>query len=194
MSELGQNLKDLVMKGIDAIGNTASNLASNTRQKVNEMALKGKRNEILEAFGEKAYEAWKNGAELPDELTAELREVLELDEELDRIRTAKENDQETEEPGGTETAQEPEKTGEKDNTDIPVIDVPRQKETTSTNIPLSDAIDNLFGKAPQMDEMADKINSSLDEMGKQLAQFSSDFGKQLSDMADELMGKNDKND
>ena len=36
MSELGQNLKNAVMKGIEAIGNTATSLASNTRQKMEE--------------------------------------------------------------------------------------------------------------------------------------------------------------
>ena len=52
---------------------------------------------------------------------------------------------------------------------------------------MSDAIDQLFGEKPQMDEMAGKINSSLDEMGKQLLQFSNDFGNKLSDMADDIM-------
>lgn len=202
MSELGQNLKDLLMKGIDAIGNTASSLASSTRQKVNEMALRGKRNEILEAFGEKVYEAWKNGIELPEELTRDLREVAALDEELDGLKSCSDEEdavagQDTAEPEMMYETEESEASGEAHNPEesgIPVIDVPRDEEPVKENTPLSDAIDNLFGNAPELDEMTDKINSSLDEMGKQLVQFSTDFGKQLSDMADDLMGKNDKNE
>ncbi len=211
MSEFGQNLKDLVIKGIDAIGNTASSLASSTRHKVNEIALKGKRNEILEAFGEKAYEAWKNGTDLPEELAADLKEVLALDEELARVRneTAGRNE-ESEAPQETEAADENEKTGDTaepqqpevdsretedaDDTQtakIPVIEVPETEEEPEKNVPLCDAIDQLFGKKTEMDEMAGKINSSLDEMGRQLLQFSSDFGKKLSDMADDLMNNND---
>ena len=186
MPELGQNLKEFVMKGIDAIGNTASSLASSTRNKMNGMALKGKRSEILERFGEKAYEAWKNGAELPDELLSDLREVMELDAEMERM---KEDDPDPEENREPEITEDTEKTQE---ADIPVINIPGKEENPPKDIPLSDAIENLFSDTPKMDQMADKINSSLDEMGKQLLQFSSDFGKKLSDMADDIMKDSDK--
>ena len=186
MPELGQNLKEFVMKGIDAIGNTASSLASTTRNKVNEMALKGRRSEILACFGEKAYEAWKNGAELPEELVPELKEVMELDAELGRMKDA---DEDPEENGEPEIKEDREKLPQ---TDIPVIQMPEKEENAPKDIPLSDAIDHLFSDTPKMDQMADKINSSLDEMGKQLLQFSSDFGKKISDMADELMNDDDQ--
>ena len=88
MNDLGHNLKELVIRGIDAIGNTASSLASSTRQKVNELSLRGQRNEIMESFGEKAYAAWKNGMELPESLAADLREVMALDEELEKYLRA----------------------------------------------------------------------------------------------------------
>lgn len=211
MSEFGQNLKDLVIKGIDAIGNTASSLASSTRHKVNEIALKGKRTEILEALGEKAYEAWKNGTDMPEELAADLREVLALDEELARVRNEPAGkNEESETPLGTEAADEkagetaepyqPADCGKADPADetrsaeIPVIEIPETAEEPEKNEPLCDAIDQLFGKKTEVDEMAGKINSSLDEMGRQLLQFSSDFGKKLSDMADDLMNNNDHPD
>ena len=199
MPELKQNLKDLVIKGIDAIGNTASSLASSTKQKVNELALKGRRNDILEAFAEKAYTAWKNGAELPEELAADLQEVKALDEELEQMKDAYVGNEDPSEPAEPEAPEEPqeEETSEKEQepeSRIPVIEAPRTEEHKPKDIPLSDAIDQLFGEKPQMEEMAGKINSSLDEMGKQLLQFSNDFGKNLSDMADELMGQKDQKD
>ena len=206
MSELKQNLKDLVIKGIDAIGNTASSLKSSTKQKVNELALRSRRNDILEAFGEKAYEAWKNGAELPEELTGDLKEVLALDQELEQLKDnlngnddpeeCQEPKEEAEEPAEAEETIHPEEPDdpeepEEPEREIPVIEVPKAEDHPVKDIPLSDAIDQLFGNKPQMEEMAGKINSSLDEMGKQLLQFSNDFGQKISDMADELMKDND---
>lgn len=193
MSELGQNIKELVMKGIDAIGNTASSLASTTRTKMNEMALRARRAEILTGFGEKAYEAWKNGAQLPDELVSDLKEVCELEKELTEQKTDEKN---TENSESDSTSVVNRDNGDEndipDCSKVPSIEFPEKEGTPTAGSSLSDAIDNLFRDSPQMDHMADKINSSLDEMGKQLLQFSSDFGKKLSDMADEIMEDQDK--
>lgn len=41
MSEIGQNLKNIVLKGIDLIGSKASDLASNAKQKVDLLSLTG---------------------------------------------------------------------------------------------------------------------------------------------------------
>ena len=197
MSELGQNLKDLVLKGIDKIGSTASGLASSTKQKVNELALKGKKNEILEALGEKVYEAWKNGAEMPEELAADLREVMALDAELEKMNAVKDDAEaaddarETEEP---EAPAVPEESDDAGQTDVPVIEIPAGEKAAPKETSVSDAIDNLFGETPQVEEMAGRINSSLDEMGKQLVQFSSDIGKKISEIADEMMGNSDKDE
>ena len=204
MSELGKNLKELVLKGIDAIGDTASNLAACTRQKMNVLSIQNRKNEILESFGNKAYEAWKNGTVFPDELAADLREVKMLEDELCQMKNAEQCEEnpeqagnepetqqascDTEEPAGPEHSE----TGKTD--DVPVINIPGTEDFRPKDTPLSDAIDNLFSNPPQMDRMADRINTSLDAMGKQLLQFSSDFGKKLSDMADEIMSDNDKKD
>ena len=205
MSELGQNLKELVLKGIDAIGNTASNIAANTRQKMNMISLQNRRNEILDAFGEKAYEAWKNGTKFPEELETDFREVKALEDELCQMKDTaqceenaaapddasgktvcpdKQNSEESEELPDNDTRKE----------DIPVIEVPGSEHTGSKDMPLSDAIDNLFSDPPQMEQMADKINTSLDEMGKQLLNFSAEFGKKLSDLADNMMNNSDGKD
>ena len=54
MAEFGNNLKNIWMKGMEAIGNTASSIASNTRFKVDEMNMVNRRAEILKDFGAKA--------------------------------------------------------------------------------------------------------------------------------------------
>ena len=68
MGEINRNLKNAWMRGIEAIGKTASNIASNTRYKVDEMNLLNRRKEILNDFGAKAYALWEQGASFPDEL------------------------------------------------------------------------------------------------------------------------------
>jgi peptidoglycan hydrolase CwlO-like protein len=74
------------MKGMEAIGNTASSIASNTRFKVDEMNMVNRRAEILKDFGAKAYELWQKGAHFPEELEEQLQELGKLDEKLNDLR------------------------------------------------------------------------------------------------------------
>ena len=46
-SDLNNKMKKAWLKSMEAIGNTASNIADNTRYKVNEMNLVNRRREIL---------------------------------------------------------------------------------------------------------------------------------------------------
>ena len=86
MAEFGNNLKNIWMKGMEAIGNTASSIASNTRFKVDEMNMVNRRAEILKDFGAKAYELWQKGAHFPEELEEQLQELGKLDEKLNDLR------------------------------------------------------------------------------------------------------------
>ena len=81
MSDFGQNLRELVSKGMEAIGNTASSIASTTRQKVNELNVSARKKELYEALGEQVYIAWLNGEEFPDSMAESLRELLRLDQQ-----------------------------------------------------------------------------------------------------------------
>ena len=202
MPEIGQNLKGLVLKGIDAIGNTAFSLASTTRQKVSGMAMKGKRSDLLEALGEKIYAAWVDGTQFSDEITEILHEIMRLDEELKNLEKDEKAEKDVrsevsiqlEDHANSDTVSEYKtEPDQAEKRQIPVIDVPKTEEEPVKKPLMSDAIDQLFGEKPQMDEMAGKINSSLDEMGKQLLQFSNDFGNKLSDMADDIMKDEQKN-
>ena len=68
MADLKTSLKSAWMKGMEAIGNTASNIASNTKYKVQEMNLINRRREILSDFGAQAYEMWQKGEQFPEKL------------------------------------------------------------------------------------------------------------------------------
>ena len=107
MADLGTTMKNAWVRSMEAIGNAANQLASNTKFKVNEMNLINHRKEILDGFGEKAYALWKGGQALPAELDALLKEVSEIDAQLALIRaehSAKAD--ETEEPGNSEAVAE----------------------------------------------------------------------------------------
>lgn len=211
MSEFGQNIMDMLTKGMEAIGNTASNIAESTRQKVNEINTGVRKKELYETLGEQTYIAWLNGTEFPDSLTETLRELLQLDrqDKQDSGTGSPEQDSagepaEPEEPEAPAEPEEPEEPGEPeepvsapdedDSAGIPVIDVPETEKPEKIDEPLSSAINSLFEQMPPVDQMADKVNASLDEMGEQLKKFSDHFGKQLNDMADELLGNSDRKD
>ena len=81
MADLGKNLKSIWMKGMEAIGNTASNIASNTKYKVDEMTLQNRRRELGGDLSSAVYAMWMKGTEFPPELTRMLEEMQQLDEQ-----------------------------------------------------------------------------------------------------------------
>ncbi len=86
MADLGTNLKNFWMKSMEAIGNTATNIANNTRYKVDEMNTVNRRAEILADFGNKAYALWQKGEVFPASLEEQLQELKRLDEKLNDLR------------------------------------------------------------------------------------------------------------
>jgi len=86
MADFGSSAKSIFLKAMEGISSAASNVANNTRYKINEMNLTNQRREMLEGFGVKAYELFKAGAEFPPELASILAQVAKLDEQLNEIR------------------------------------------------------------------------------------------------------------
>ena len=192
MSEFGQNLKNAVRKGIEAIGNTASNLAVNTRQKVEEFNLSNQLKDIYAEIGEKVFNLSKQGTVFPEELAQSLNLEAETEKELNLIREQKDDpsavseeayrtgeiNQETD-PAAPEAAAS---YTASDDTDVPVIHVEEDPEEKSQaepadNSPLSSAINDLFENMPPVDKMVDKVNTSLDELGDSLRKFSGEFDR-----------------
>lgn len=89
MAEIGKSLKGIWLKSMEAISNTASSIASNTKYKVDEMNLVNRRREILSNFSAQCYEMWQKGEKFPEPLEAQLKELSELDEALNAIRVEK---------------------------------------------------------------------------------------------------------
>lgn len=106
MPEIGKSLKGIWLKSMEAISNTASNIASNTKYKVDEMNLVNRRREILSNFSAQCYEMWQKGEQFPEPLAAQLKELSELDEALNAIRVEKLAGVKNEEPAADEPAAE----------------------------------------------------------------------------------------
>jgi len=182
MADLGKGIKDFWLKSMEAIGNTASNIANNTKYKVNEMNMVNRRREILGDFGAKAYELWQKGVEFPEELELQLQELSMLDIQLNELRMEKLSNVEArheenapEEMENTADVDSVVEVSVKENEpdEIPVIINGDDTSASTEQCPLSDAINNLFEETPPVSEMAGKVNQSLDSFGASLRQIES---------------------
>lgn len=86
MSAWNQNVKTLLLKGLERVSHTASSLADNAHQKLDELNLETRRSELLHEIPVQALELWQNGVELPEELSTLLSELNELDQQLTVMR------------------------------------------------------------------------------------------------------------
>lgn len=135
MAGLGNNVKMAFLKGLEALGKGASNMADNAHHKLNEINLETRRHELLSEFPVRALDLWQKGAELPNELAAMLQELSELDEQLTLLRAqryAKVEAPQSEEPEGCEAADEPES--------APPEDAPNEGEQIEEAAPQAEAV------------------------------------------------------
>lgn len=129
MVEFGKNLKGIWLKGMEAISNTASSIASNTKYKVDEMNIVNRRREILSDFGAQAYELWQKGERFPEALETLLKELSTLDEELNAIRTEKLAGVKTDAAEDAAPADEQQGAAEAEgDDDVPTLTVPEETE------------------------------------------------------------------
>ena len=82
MADISSTVKKTWMRGMEVVGDAFDRLAASTRLRVAEMNLSNQRKEILDSFGQRAYQLWKEGAALPPELEELLQKVSELEKPL----------------------------------------------------------------------------------------------------------------
>ena len=177
MADIGKTLKGVLIKGMEAIGSAANNIASNTKYKMDEMNIITRRREILGDFGAKAYELWQKGIRFPEELESQLQELSELDVRLNELRMQKLSNVEN-----GETVQE---------LAVPSIVVPEtpaapENVNSEQHDDVSDAIDALFNGSKVTVEMPEKIDEALDELDDGLKEFSDTLGKQIDDLSEKI--------
>lgn len=106
MAILGNNVKTAFLKGLEALGKTASTLTDAAQQKLSEMNLDTRRREVLAEIPKCVMQLWKNGVEMPEPLNTLLQELTELEEKLAALRPKPEV--KAEEPAPAEEAEEEE--------------------------------------------------------------------------------------
>lgn len=151
MAEIRKSLKGIWLKSMEAISNTASNIASNTKYKVDEMNIVNRRREILSDFGAQAYELWQKGEKFPEQLDELLKELSELDEALNAIRIEK--------LAGVKTEQEEQ---DEDDKEEPVL-----AATEEMVEDVADAIEDTAEAAGEIakNTVAEKFDNAVDVVG-----------------------------
>ena len=86
MAALGNNVKMAFLKGLEALGKGASNMATNAHQKLNEINLETRRRELLSEIPVRALDLWQQGEPMPQPLGDMLSELSSLDEQLTVLR------------------------------------------------------------------------------------------------------------
>ena len=159
MADFSDKMKKAWLKSMEAIGNTAGNIASNTRYKVNEMTLLNRRREILSDFGARAYDLWQKGEVFPEELAQQLQELSQVDIQLNALRM--------ERLAGVKTPDEQEKAPEADDSSASANGAVPEPTGCEQN-----ASDGQPGTSP----LVDKANQALDTIGSTLKNVGSILG------------------
>lgn len=112
MANLGNNVKTAFLKGLEALGKTASSLTDAAQQKLSEMNLETRRRELMTEIPKCVMQLWKDGVELPEALNGLLSELADLEAKIAVIHPqpepkAEEPAEEAEEPAEEEPAEEP---------------------------------------------------------------------------------------
>ena len=82
MAKIGNNMKTALLKGLEALGDAASSIGTSAKQKLSEMHLANRRDDLRKAIPDLAMLLWKQGAELPAELASVLSELNDLEEQI----------------------------------------------------------------------------------------------------------------
>lgn len=172
MADFSDKMKKAWLKSMEAIGNTAGNIASNTRYKVNEMTLLNRRREILSDFGARAYDLWQKGEVFPEELAQQLQELSQVDIQLNALRM--------ERLAGVKTPDEQEKAPGADDSSA----------SANGAVPGPTGCEqNASDGQPSTSPLVDKANQALDTIGSTLKNVGSILGGAINTVTDTLTGK-----
>jgi hypothetical protein len=89
MANLTDKIKSTWYKCIETLGQSAANMADNAKQKLNEINMEARRKEVVSDLPNRLLQMWKDGVELPEELSDVLAELNGLEEELAAFRAAR---------------------------------------------------------------------------------------------------------
>ena len=185
-SNIRDKAKLLWINGMKTIGNTATNIANNTKYKVDEMTLQNRRRELSGDLSNAVYAMWLKGTEFAPEITKMLTEMQQLDERLNDMRAeryaqGKPVDPENSHDGTeTETVTDTDETTEDEHAaeEDPEEEAELIDTMIGTSPSLRSEIDGCFDHAASVDKMAEKVNNSLDQLTDKLRSFAPESEEQ----------------
>lgn len=89
MSNITAKIKTGWLKCMETIGQGAANMADNAKLKLGELNMENRRKDLQAELPKKVMQLWKDGVELPEELSGLLAELNTLEEELAALRAAR---------------------------------------------------------------------------------------------------------
>ena len=75
MADIGKTVKEIWEQSMKAVNKAATNIATSTKQKVDEMNIVTRRKELQNQLGLRLYELWQAGEDVPETLKATLEEM-----------------------------------------------------------------------------------------------------------------------
>ncbi len=128
MADIGATAKKILEQSMQVVNKAATNIAVSAKLKVDEMNLTTRRKELRNELGNKIYDLWNSGEQVPASLEELLLEMKDLDEKLQILRESKAaSAQET----GTAT-----ETSEMATDDVPIDEEPSDDDgIPSINVP-----------------------------------------------------------
>ena len=182
-----EKAKMLWIRSMKTIGNTATNIANNTKFKVDEMTLQNRRRELSGDLSNTVYTLWMKGSKFPPEVNKMLKELQQLDDRLNDMRAEKyalgkgaasgsEDEKEINELSDCSE----ETSVKEDYSDITVKPEDDEDSSMSETIisaspALQSEINECFDHAASVDKMAEKVNSSLDQLTDKIRSFSPEY-------------------
>nr|AHF24419.1 hypothetical protein [uncultured bacterium Contig1761] len=178
-SNIRDKAKLLWIKGMKTIGNTATNIANNTKYKVDEMTLQNRRRELGGDLSSAVYAMWMKGTEFPPELTRMLEEMQQLDERLNDMRAERYAQGKTAPSNTGDEEAETEVSGQPDDTAAEGVAAAEEpdEETEVSNVitaappSVLSEIEGCFDHEASVDKMAEKVNTSLDQLTDKIRSF-----------------------
>ena len=86
MAAFVNNVKATFLRGLEAVGKGASNMAASAHHRLSEINLESRRHEILTELPLRALDLWQNGAVMPEPLNEMLAELNDVDQQLAVMR------------------------------------------------------------------------------------------------------------
>lgn len=89
MADIRRSMLELFQQGVDVVNRVMTRVTNSTMSKMDELALRNQRKELVTAISSDVYEQWRKGEKFSDELTQMLKQLSDIDDQLLAIEKRK---------------------------------------------------------------------------------------------------------